>query len=521
MRRVVSRIYGALFRASLAFTLTVNLVFFVGNSSAANSGGAESASAVASLSKSDRSQLEKDLTQEAQRIVKRLPPLEGQLSNKHDVSARFDSAGKVLIVDLGRDYVPKINGAEFEDNLHAISRSLLPLFDDVVTIDGIEFRYSGKDIYYYFPKDYRPSPVQKKTDVKPVALPQAAVAAQKKVMISAGHGAYYHYGYKDWRYQRDNFNGVVEDLVTPPMSTYLSQFLISNSNALTSFVRSQDSTIHAPSGLEWWKVASRYYLANKYPELTAVWNSKSKSPREGDIERTEDLYARPLFANNQKVDALLHVHTNGVAETTARGLRIFYQTGRVEDKKFAESVHCYMKEAISTTPGYETYPTGSVNFDDNAETREATMPSVIAEVGFHTNPDDQLALKDPVFQKAAMRGFEKGYRMYQEGKACEPFQITETPNINSPLNKSFDVLSHYKGNPRFPVKRVSKATSCPSGLTCAGSTKSLTGASPFKVQGNCNYNGTALKKFQMTWEVIFTDADGVTAKTTYVTNCGA
>lgn len=152
------------------------------------------------------------------------------------------------------------------------------------------------------------------------------------------------------------------------------------------------------------------------------------------------------------VDTLLQVHTNGVTNTAVRGLRLIYQPGRVEDEKLAESALCYMKELIHATPSYESYPVGGVYTDDNAETREADMSTVIAEVGFHTNPEDQVALKDPAFQRAAMLGFEKGYRMYRLGKSCEPFTITSTPTIKAASTSSFQIVSHYQGNPTFPVQ---------------------------------------------------------------------
>lgn len=469
----------------------------------------------------DRAQLERDLTKEAQRIVNGLPPLPGQASNSHMVSARFDKAGELLIVDLGKDFIPESNGAQFEDNLHEISRSLLPLLEGVVPVGGVDFKFSGKDIYEYFPEDRRKTPIQTPPTERSSSLLQSAAVAQK-VMISAGHGAYYHYGYKDWRFQRDAYNGVTEDLITPLMADFLSSALISRSGAATSFVRSRESTIHQPSGLEWWKISSRYHLESKYPDLTSVWNSKASSPREGDIERTEDLYSRPLFANNQNVDTLLQVHTNGVTDTTVRGLRLIYQPGRVEDQKLAESAFCYMKEIIHSTPGYESYPAGGVYTDDNAETRVATMSTVIAEVGFHTNPEDQAALKDPNFQKSAMRGFEKGYRMYRLGKTCEPFSIASTPDIKAPSVSTFQIVSNYKGNPTFPVQRISKAISCPSGITCTGSTQKIVAAnadSSLVTKGNCNAIGSN-PRFTIKWGVTFIDADGVTATTTVDVECG-
>lgn len=462
----------SLYRSSLAVALGIGAWASAGNGFAISYPGVtDSPRNDVHLKANERLELESELTKEAQRIVNGLPPLPGQASNSHRVFAKFDKTGELLIVDLGKDFIPKSYGAQFEDNLHEISRSLISIMEGVIPIGGVEFRFDGENVYHYFPEERRETPTQKSPTNRTSARAEPS-AEPPKVMISAGHGSYYHYGFKDWRFQRDSYNGVIEDVITPPMAEFLSSALTSRSGATTSFVRSRESTIHQPSGLEWWKVSSRYHLASKYPELKSVWNSKASSPREGDIERTEDLYARPLFANNQQVDALLQVHTNGVADTTARGLRLIYQPGRAEDQKLAESALCYMKELINSTPGYESYPAGGVYTDDNAETRKATMSTVIAEVGFHTNPDDQAALKDPVFQKAAMLGFEKGYRMYREGKSCSAFAITSTGPAAGKGPSKVPVSFSYTGYPQGAMKADAKIVQCAPGHRC-GDAKGL------------------------------------------------
>lgn len=291
----------SLYRSSLAVVLGVGALASANNGFAISYPGVtDSPKNVVHMQANERLQLESELTKEAQRIVNGLPPLPGQASNSHRVLAKFDRTGELLIVDLGKDFIPKSYGAQLEDNLHEISRSLISLMEGVIPIGGIEFRFSGENIYHYFPEERRETPIQKSPTNK-ISTRAELRADSPKVMISAGHGSYYHYGFKDWRFQRDSYNGVVEDVITPPMAEFLSSALVSRSGATTSFVRSRESTIHQPSGLEWWKVSSRYHLASKYPELTSVWNSKASSPREGDIERTEDLYARPFSRTISKL----------------------------------------------------------------------------------------------------------------------------------------------------------------------------------------------------------------------------
>jgi len=152
----------SLYRSSLAVVLGVSAWASAGNGFAISYPGVtDSPRNVVHLQANERLQLESELTKEAQRIVNGLPPLPGQASNSHRVFAKFDKSGELLIVDLGKDFIPKSYGAQFEDNLHEISRSLIPLMEGVIPIGGIEFRFSGENLYHYFPEERRETPIQK------------------------------------------------------------------------------------------------------------------------------------------------------------------------------------------------------------------------------------------------------------------------------------------------------------------------------------------------------------------------
>ncbi|WP_155760524.1 hypothetical protein [Stenotrophomonas maltophilia] len=139
---------------------------------------ADSPQNVVHMKATDRAQVESDLTKEAQKIVDELPPLPGQASNSHRVSVKFNKTGELLIVDLGRDFVPEMYGAQFEDNLHEISRSLLPLLEGVIPVKGVEFQYSGKSIYDYFPEERHETPIQVSPTARSPSILQSSDAAQ-------------------------------------------------------------------------------------------------------------------------------------------------------------------------------------------------------------------------------------------------------------------------------------------------------------------------------------------------------
>ncbi|WP_061539286.1 N-acetylmuramoyl-L-alanine amidase [Collimonas fungivorans] len=427
--------------------------------------GSTAAAAPASLDKTRQAQLEAQLTGELQRVVNAQRRIEGQ-GRDVAVSARFvrDNRQQLgLVIDLSETYVPRVFGAEMEDLEHELSTVCHQLLRDIVVVRNVEFRYGGKDVYHYFPEQ-----LEEDKQARTVSAASAWPMAAATVVTASGHGIYYHYGFKDWRAQRDPSNGIVEDFLTPNYATELSLWLSRRSEAASHFPRSTSSDEHEPSSQPWSNVGARYHLRAMYPDRPEIWHSL---PNASDNlrERNEDIRSRPLFANVIGANALFHMHTNAANDAAASGASAFFQTGRVKDQQLADNILCYMKELIQAKDSYKNYKVSSKASGGNyAENRLATMPSVIIEAGFHTNPSDAAALKDPVFRTAAMKGVEKGYRLTAEDKGCEPFKIDRIPDASGMQNTYIPVEVHYQGYPQFAVTAKVEVVSCPSGWICSG-----------------------------------------------------
>jgi len=241
------------------------------------------------LTPQERVAFELSLSTIVQSIVSKQARMDGQ-GILLSPTVRFSDDGSKLDVDLGEGYVPAVNGGEFEDHLRAISAELTYHLEKIHPVMEVAFLFGGKDVYFYFPESRRPTPAQ---------IPIAAAGANQsprvdkgKVLISAGHGLYFHRGYKDWRAAREVVNGMTEDFMTPIMASDLATYLDDRSGVETVQVRSEAMTSHVESGQPWWKLGARYHLKNLYPSLASVWNSK------GDqdyplVERDEDIYSRP------------------------------------------------------------------------------------------------------------------------------------------------------------------------------------------------------------------------------------
>lgn len=63
------------------------------------------------------------------------------------------------------------------------------------------------------------------------------------------------------------------------------------------------------------------------------------------------------------------------------------------------------------------------------------MPSLVVEVAYHSTALDAVALQEPIFRAASMKGVEKGYRLSGSETVCGPFELgaiaeTQLPSLS-------------------------------------------------------------------------------------------
>ncbi|MET0505745.1 MAG: N-acetylmuramoyl-L-alanine amidase, partial [Luteibacter sp.] len=274
--------------------------------------------------------------------------------------------------------------------------------------------------------------------------------ARPRIVVAAGHGVYFHAKYK-WTTQRQKVNGILEDDITQIFARELSAASEGNGADPIRLRGGEVGLLHEPSGKLWPSVAARYFLENWRPNQPEIWNSKpdSTDPRR---EMHQDIRSRPLFANLISADAIAHLHTNADLPS-ATGTRILVHPGRPTDLRLATLALCSMKELIHSDAKYATYnvPLSPSLIRDKGENSFAKVPSMIVEVGFHTNVDDAKLLQNPEFQKLSMRGLAKGMRLFREGASCAPFVIQPRQPVTANIGKDAWVPVAISGNPVYPV----------------------------------------------------------------------
>lgn len=254
----------------------------------------------------------------------------------------------------------------------------------------------------------------------------------------------------------------------------------------------------------------------------------AKNRKKNDRERDDDILSRPRFANHIRADALLSLHTNAAAKnSSARGTRAYYYPGHTAGRALANNVLCYMKELIHAQSAYSDFPVRSSAEKNNrhAENRDAKMPAAVIEIGFHTNASDAAALRDTNFRTAAMKGVEKGYRLFRAGRTgCQPFVTQNIPNASGRFNVYFHAPARYSGYPQFPVKVETKNIYCAPGWYCQNLKKTFkTPSAPgiFNITFRCTApSNTNEPPSTFKWRSKFIDADGVTtAIKEHMTTC--
>jgi len=370
------------------------------------------------------------------------------------------SADRRITLDLGAEAGPHAR-EELEDFHTSLYHQVMYHADKTGIGSTIDFRYGGKPVESFTPQGPM-SGEEIKLDSSP------GVTRSSAILISPSHGYYYHHTLLEWKTQRPERNGIIEDFLTPAYARELAFWISRRSGTETVIPRSYSDEVYEDSGHTWSTMGAKYHLKNLLPDNPEIWNSRA-SEANGLLDYRQDIKSRPLMANYLNVATAIHLHTNGSDQNpSANGTRAIYHTGRGTDEKLANSVLCSMGEIIHATENFESFNVAKIAEPRSnlAENSLAAMPSVLIEIGFHTNAGDAAALKDATFRTASMKGIEKGYRLFSEGKKCETFTLTKVVDDPTPMGNFIPVDAHYEGNPEFEATLVTEYVECPDDMQC-------------------------------------------------------
>lgn len=117
------------------------------------------------------------------------------------------------------------------------------------------------------------------------------------------------------------------------------------------------------------------------------------------------LQPRVDVAQQNNAGLFVSVHCNSVAapQASARGIETYYATP--QSKELAETIHRHLIGELGAT-------NRGVRKEGHYVTRHTTMPSVLIEIGFLTNPEEGQLLANPEYQRRIAKAIRDGIQDY-------------------------------------------------------------------------------------------------------------
>jgi N-acetylmuramoyl-L-alanine amidase len=143
--------------------------------------------------------------------------------------------------------------------------------------------------------------------------------------------------------------------------------------------------------LEQLLVASGYHVVMTRTEDVAIGDNSLKTVHE---RKVSDMHQRLKILEEQKNCVFISIHQNYFTQSQYNGTQIFYSTNDPNSKILAENIREQVIQLLQKDNQRETKPAG----DSIYLLRESKVPAVLVECGFLSNSEEELKLKDPIYQ---------------------------------------------------------------------------------------------------------------------------
>ncbi|MGB3915318.1 MAG: N-acetylmuramoyl-L-alanine amidase, partial [Dethiobacteria bacterium] len=130
--------------------------------------------------------------------------------------------------------------------------------------------------------------------------------------------------------------------------------------------------------------------------------------------------------NASSADLLISLHINSIYDPSVRGPIAFYAGGKPESKRLARAIHNQINPLFSADakPGQLVHQQPQ---ESNAYyiLNQTTMPGILLEIAFMTNPDDRRLLKNKSFRKKMVQKIFLGVVEYSYGQEANEKDLSE------------------------------------------------------------------------------------------------
>lgn len=311
-----------------------------------------------------------------------------------------------------------------EGSLDGIFEQFRTTLGDFPSVTAIRLTCNGKLLSSYL--TVTPSTSVPASPLHTVAASTTGLAG-KKITIGPSHGRYY--ADTSWEWQRTDPCGfgdaVLEDTNSIRLCQLLKQYL-SQDGAIVTVPRQLDETDgnDPDTGLPWWKMCASSWLhhtgwpCTMWANATGVCGSDTATNRYSD-----DIRARPLYADSQGADIYIAHHTNGAGGTGTevfRDSQMEHPTHEANSLTLATQVLNNILSSIRDNYDSGWVSRGVKDSTGNfGEIRIPDRPAILIELAFHdTCTKDALYLTDDFFRSVSEWGIYNG--------VCAYFGVTPT-----------------------------------------------------------------------------------------------
>ena len=124
-----------------------------------------------------------------------------------------------------------------------------------------------------------------------------------------------------------------------------------------------------------------------------VINTRVQDEALGD-RKSSDLAGRREIADTGNADIMISIHQNSFTDESVRGAQVFYYSLSEESKRLATYIQAEIKNFVQTSNHREPKADSSYYI-----LKKTTIPAVIVECGFLSNPEERQNLINPEYQE--------------------------------------------------------------------------------------------------------------------------
>ena len=145
-----------------------------------------------------------------------------------------------------------------------------------------------------------------------------------------------------------------------------------------------------------------------YMPRTEDTNTADPNRPKGVTQKMSDLKTRKQNITDTSADIFISIHMNKFAQSQYKGCQVFYDGKSAESKRLGETIQKSVLDVLKDGNGRKAKATG----DKIYVLKGNTIPSVLVECGFLSNPGEAKLLTTPDYQRKLAWGIYVGIMRY-------------------------------------------------------------------------------------------------------------